>query len=197
MTLTGADEQRVRAAMAAHPRDRFLPRSQRRRAGYDGPLTIGHGQTNSQPRTVAQMLVLLDVRAGDAVLDVGSGSGWSTALLAALTGPTGTVLGVERLRDLVEMGRANLRRAGVPWARISVSEPGVLGAPGHAPFDRVLVSAMAARFPEALLAQVRTGGILVAPVAGTMLRVVRDPTASGGRRVTEHGAYRFVPLVED
>lgn len=197
MSGTEADDGRVRAAMAAHPRERFLPRSQRRRAEHDGPLTIGHGQTNSQPRTVEAMLVLLDVRPGDAVLDVGSGSGWSTALLAALTGATGSVVGVERVPDLVTMGRANLVRAGIPWARIRAAEPGVLGLPADAPFDRILVSAMAPRFPEPLLAQLRSGGILVVPVAGTMLRVVRDPTASGGRRVSEHGAYRFVPLVQE
>ena len=71
----------VEAAFAAAPREGFLPRSRRGRASYDGPLDIGHGQTNSQPRTVAAMLRLLEVRPGDRVLDVGSGSGWSTALL--------------------------------------------------------------------------------------------------------------------
>ena len=76
----------VDAAFLAVPRTGFLPRSQRRRADFDGPLTIGHGQTNSQPRTVDAMLRLLDVRPGQRVLDVGSGSGWSTALLAHLTG---------------------------------------------------------------------------------------------------------------
>ncbi len=198
MSSGGArQDERIRAALAAAPRERFLPASQRRRAGYDGPLTIGHGQTNSQPRTVTAMLALLDVNPGDAVLDVGSGSGWTTALLARLTGPTGSVVGVERVADLVEMGRANLERSGTPWARVHAAEPGVLGWPQGAPFDRVLVSAMARRLPEELVGQLREGGILVAPVAGVMLRVVRDGTASGGVRLTEHGAYRFVPLVED
>ena len=77
---------RVAEAFAAVPREWFLPAAQRRRASYDGPIDIGHGQTNSQPRTVANMLRLLDVRAGDRVLDVGSGSGWTTGLLAHLTG---------------------------------------------------------------------------------------------------------------
>ena len=84
----------VTAAFEAIPREGFLPRDERRRAGHDGPLPIGEGQTNSQPRTVANMLRLLEVGPGQRVLDVGSGSGWTTALLAHLVGPTGSVLGV-------------------------------------------------------------------------------------------------------
>ncbi len=189
--------RRVRAAMATQPRERFLPASERRRASYDGPLDIGHGQTNSQPRTVRAMLELLDVRPGQRVLDVGSGSGWTTALLAALVGPTGSVLGLERVPDLVLTGSANVEAARMPWARVRASVAGVLGAPDEAPFDRVLVSAMATRLPEPLVAQLDVAGILVVPVAGRMLRVERDANAPDGRRLTEHGRYRFVPLVTD
>lgn len=188
---------RVREAMRAHPRERFLPRRVRRRASYDGPLDIGHGQTNSQPRTVRDMLELLDVRPGHRVLDVGSGSGWTTALLAELVGPTGSVLGLERVPELVQAGARAVQAEGMPWAGVRAVEPGVLGAPEEAPFDRVLVSAMASRMPEELVAQLGARGILVVPVAGRMLRVQRDPSAPEGRRVTTHGAYRFVPLVTD
>ena len=189
--------RRVRAAMATQPRERFLPASERRRASYDGPLDIGHGQTNSQPRTVRAMLELLDVQPGQRVLDVGSGSGWTTALLAALVGPTGSVLGLERVPDLVLTGSANVEAARMPWARVRASAAGVLGAPDEAPFDRVLVSAMATRLPEPLVAQLDVAGILVVPVAGRMLRVERDANAPDGRRLTEHGRYRFVPLITD
>ena len=182
---------RVRAAMAGHPRERFLRRTERRRASYDGPLDIGHGQTN----TVRAMLELLDVQPGHRVLDVGSGSGWTTALLAELVGPTGSVLGLERVPDLVLTGRANVEAARMPWAHVRAAVAGVLGAPEEAPFDRVLVSAMATRLPLELVAQLGAHGILVAPVAGRMLRVVRDEQAPDGRRVTEHGHYRFVPLI--
>ncbi len=188
---------RIEAAMAAHPREHFLPRRLRRRAGFDGPLDIGHGQTNSQPRTVRDMLELLDVHAGHRVLDVGSGSGWTTALLAELVGPTGWVLGVERVPDLVRAGAEAVAGEGVPWARVREATPGVLGAPDEAPFDRVLVSAMASRMPEELVAQLGPHGVLVVPVGGRMLRVERDRNAPEGRRVTTHGAYRFVPLVSD
>src|SRR6478609_8802879 len=99
---------RVQQAFAAVPRAGFLPRGARSRAGHDGPILIGHGQTNSQPRTVADMLRLLDVQPGQRVLDVGSGSGWTTALLAHLTGPTGEVVGVELEPALARWGAANL-----------------------------------------------------------------------------------------
>src|SRR3954451_18012514 len=121
---------RVAEAFGAVARESFLPDHQRRSSSYDGPLPIGHGQTNSQPRTVEAMLRLLDVREGHKVLDVGSGSGWTTALLARLTGPAGRVLGVELEPELVEFGGANLERAGVPWASINDAVPGVLGLPG-------------------------------------------------------------------
>src|SRR5699024_7586638 len=81
------------------PRARFLPASHRHLAGQDAPLPIGDGQTNSQPTTVADMLRLLDVREGNRVLDLGAGSGWTTALLAHLVGPDGEVLGVARQRS--------------------------------------------------------------------------------------------------
>ena len=85
----------------------------------------------------------------------------------------------------------------MPWARVRASVAGVLGAPDEAPFDRVLVSAMATRLPLELVAQLGADGILVVPVAGRMLRVQRATGAPDGLRVTEHGYYRFVPLVTD
>jgi protein-L-isoaspartate(D-aspartate) O-methyltransferase len=182
---------RVAEAFAAVPREGFLPSGERRSAAYDGPLPIGHGQTNSQPRTVASMLRLLDVKPGHKVLDVGSGSGWTTALLARLTGPAGRVLGVELEPDLVEFGTANLDACELPWASIHEARPGVLGLPGAAPFHRILVSAMAGALPDELVDQLHTGGVMVIPVGGTMLRVARSMR---GTSVTRHGYYRFVPL---
>ena len=180
--------------MRAVPRPAFLPPAQRRHSARDAPLPIGHGQTNSQPTTVRQMLELLDVQPGDRVLDVGSGSGWSTALLAHLTGPTGRVTGVERVPDLVTFGAANLASRGMPWAHVEGAVPGELGHAAYGPYDRILVSAQAPALPAELVRQLAPQGVLVMPVAGRMLRVVAREC---GPAVEEHGWYRFVPLVAD
>jgi protein-L-isoaspartate(D-aspartate) O-methyltransferase len=182
----------VRAAFDAVPRAGFLPRASRRRAGFDGPLLIGHGQTSSQPRTVAAMLRLLDVRAGHRVLDVGSGSAWTTALLAELTGPTGTVVGVERVPELVRWGRQNLARTAYTWASVRQAEPKVLGCPEAAPYDRILVSADAPSLPHPLVDQLAGDGRIVVPVRGTMTLGIRTGATL---ETTTHGSYRFVPLL--
>ncbi|TQL70771.1 protein-L-isoaspartate(D-aspartate) O-methyltransferase [Nocardioides albertanoniae] len=179
-------------AFSAVPREGFLPPGERGFARFDEPLPISHGQTNSQPRTVADMLHLLDVTPGDTVLDVGSGSGWTTALLAHLTGPEGSVVGVELEPDLVEFGRRNLAATGQAWSRIEQAEPGVLGWPREAAYDRILVSAEAEAMPSELVAQLAAPGRMVLPVAGLMTLVERS--ATGKTRLSEHGWYRFVPL---
>lgn len=181
----------VSAAFDAVPRAEFLREGSRGEAGFDGPVAIGHGQTNSQPRTVEDMLRLLDVREGQRVLDLGAGSGWTTALLGHLVGPDGVVIGVELEPELASWGETNVRRTPYSWASVRPAQPDVLGAPEEAPWDRILVSAAARELPPALVDQLADEGRMVVPVNGTMTVAVRE----GDRvRTSEHGAYRFVPL---
>ena len=184
----------VGAAFAVVDRAEFLRPRDRVDADLDGPIAIGHGQTNSQPRTVLAMLELLEVESGHRVLDVGSGSGWTTALLAQLVGPSGTVLGVELVPELAEWGAENLGRQETPWASIRRAEPDVLGNPSEAPFDRVLVSATARTLPDELVGQLTDDGVMVVPVGATMTRVRRTGPDRADVDITTHGLYTFVPL---
>lgn len=185
-------EKRVWAAFDVVHREDFLPEDQRANADLDRALPIGYEQTNSQPRTVANMLSLLDVREGQRVLDVGSGSGWTTALLGHLVGPEGQVAGVELVPELVQWSRENLRGYAMAWTSIHQAAEGVLGLPAQGPFDRILVSAEASVLPQPLVDQLAEGGLMVVPVAGRLVSVERR--SADDVKVHQHGHYAFVPL---
>lgn len=191
MAMTDAD--RLRGAFERVRRVDFLPREQHGFAGENAALPIGHGQTNSQPSTVRDMLELLDVQPGHRVLDVGCGSGWTTALLGDLVGPAGEVVGVEVVPELTEWGRANLRRYDMAWTSIEQARADVLGLPERAPYDRILVSAQATTLPVELVSQLEVGGLMVVPVGGRMTVVRRT---DGEPEISRAGWYTFVPLVE-
>ncbi|MFD1718889.1 protein-L-isoaspartate O-methyltransferase family protein [Georgenia deserti] len=186
--------RRVRETMAVVDRRIFLPADQARFAHADMPLQIGYGATCSQPSTVEAMLQLLQPSPGDRVLDVGSGSGWTTALLARLVAPGGSVIGVEIEPELVEIGRENLAAwggvEGVP-ARIEQAVPGRVGMPEKGPFDRILVSADARELPTGLLEQLADGGRMVVPVRGRMAVVDR---IGEDVQTRYFGSFSFVPL---
>lgn len=183
---------RVARAMAAVPRVGYLPHGQRGYAAQDRALPIGFDATCSQPSTVAAMLELLEVPAGASVLDVGSGSGWTTAILAHLVGPTGSVRGVEIVSELVDLAAERLRAADLPWASVALAREGVLGLPEAGPFNRILVSADGGQVPGALVAQLVEGGRMVLPAAG---RLVLVELVDGAPRTSyAPGRYAFVPL---
>jgi protein-L-isoaspartate(D-aspartate) O-methyltransferase len=190
--MTGAERaDDVAAAMAGLDRRAFLPPDQRAHADEDRPLPLGLGQTCSQPSTVAAMLRLLAVPPGARVLDVGAGSGWTTALLGRLVGPAGRVLGVELEPELAVRAAAAVAACGMPWAQVRVARPGVLGWPEDGGYDRILCSASPRHLPDELVDQLADGGRLVLPVGTQMVVVERH----GDRyERTAHGSYRFVPL---
>lgn len=186
-----AAADRVTEAMSVIDRADFLPEQWRDQAGEDRPLPLAHGSTNSQPSTVHRMLVELAPSSGQRVLDVGSGSGWTTAILGHLTGSGGEVLGLDLTEYLVRFGQDAIAAYAQPWVRIEQAEPGVFGTPGQS-WDRILVSADAGDIPAELAAQLADGGRMVVPVSGRMAVVDRVD----GELRTRHlpGGWSFVKL---
>ncbi|HXK40364.1 MAG TPA: protein-L-isoaspartate(D-aspartate) O-methyltransferase [Candidatus Paceibacterota bacterium] len=185
-------EPRVIEAFESVDRADFVPEAYRENAYDDAPLPIGHGQTISQPTTVAFMLELLGPLPGQKVLDVGCGSGWTTALLAHIVGTEGKIIGVERIPELVALGRENLAKYDLPQADIRRAGE-VLGVPSEVPFDRILVSAAANDVPQELLDQLTTLGIAVLPVRHDILRIRRRDDGTFEEETYE--GFVFVPLI--
>jgi protein-L-isoaspartate(D-aspartate) O-methyltransferase len=173
-------------------REHFLSDDVVEWAGEDHPLPIGHGQTNSQPYTVAFMFELLQPEAGQNVLDVGCGSGWTTALLAEIVGAGGSVIGTERISELAQYAEIRIESLGIENTSI-MHTPTVLGRPAKAPFDRILVSAAAQEVPSQLVDQLAVGGIMVIPVRHSIFKI--EKTSQGTRR-EEHPGFSFVPLID-
>lgn len=193
-------DSRVRAAFRSLSRRAFVAPELAAQAGVDAPLPIGQGQTISQPHLVAIMLQALALRPGDKVLEVGSGSGYATALLCLLTAVEGQPLGdrvyaVERLPALAQAGAATLHRQGFyPHLRTG---DGAAGWPEAAPFAAVIGSAAAAHVPRPLWEQVAEGGRMVLPVGEEVehqeLWLLRKQ--AGSMQIERLGGVRFVPLV--
>ncbi|MCF6309392.1 MAG: protein-L-isoaspartate O-methyltransferase [Sulfurimonas sp.] len=157
----------------------------------DYPLLIAKGQTISQPTTVAMMLEMLSPHKGEKILDIGSGSGWTTALLSFIVGDTGSVIGLERVSSLVEFGSKNLQKYNFKNSKIIQAED-ALGIVGET-FDRILVSAAADEFPQELIKQLSIGGKLVVPVQNSIFEVTKKE--SGELEAIEHYGFTFVPLI--
>lgn len=188
----GVSDLAVLHAFDSVPRHVFVPDVMRIRAYEDVPLPIGHGQTISSPTIHALSLQYAEVGQDDRVLEVGTGAGFQTALLAALGA---AVYSIERISALYEAAAETLKRLGVE-ARLLLGD-GSRGWPRYAPFQAIIVGAAAARPPPALFDQLAEGGHLIVPV-GTRRQELRRYTRRGSEFVAETitGA-RFVPLIED
>lgn len=186
-----ATSERIRRAFINIPRENFLPSGQKHYADLDVALRIGFGQTNSQPTTVRMMLSWLEPRAGDKILDVGSGSGWTTALLGNIVGPNGKVYGVEKIPQLRKMGKINCQKMNIAnvYFHLAGKE---YGLPEESPYDRILVSASAPVLPKELLSQLKIGGRMVIPINYDIL--VIDKISDGKFNKTVHPGFIFVPL---
>ncbi|SRR6266545_1869182 len=188
----GIKDEKVLAAMAAIPRHLFVPERQRSSAYEDRPLPIGQGQTISQPYIVALMTELLELRSRDRVLEIGTGSGYQTAVLAELAAE---VYSIEILPQLSERARNILFDLGFKNVRLKVAD-GFYGWEERGPFDAVLVTAAAGKIPEPLSQQLRDGGRLVMPLedSGQTQRLIRARKSAGKLIIEDFSAVLFVPL---
>jgi protein-L-isoaspartate(D-aspartate) O-methyltransferase len=182
----------VSKAFAEVDRADFVLSGYRNSADLDIPLPISEGQTISQPTTVQMMLKWLDVRPGDKVLDVGSGSGWTTALLAKIVGTKGEVYAVERIPELKRFGEKNCQKAGIKNIKFFLAG-NRLGLPKFAPFDRILVSAAAKKLPNSLINQLKIGGKLVIPIENSVFEIKKRKSKLES---IEHRGFIFVPLID-
>lgn len=189
----GVSDPRVLAAMEAVARERFLPPALASLAYADQALPIDCGQTISQPYVVALMTQALDAHADHKVLEVGTGSGYQTAILAALAGHVFTI---ERWPELSTQAQARLDALGVENATFRVGD-GAEGWAEEAPFDRIIVTAAMRARPDALLDQLAEGGVLLAPVGEEHTQVLTRYRKADGRIETDVLApVRFVPLLK-
>ena len=192
--LRNIPSETVIRAMEQVPRELFVPQDSRHMAYLDLPLSIGEGQTISQPYVVAMMTEAMELSGGDRVLEIGTGSGYQTAILSALT-PRGRVVSMERVPALMQQARQRLQELG--YRNVEVQQAGSsLGCPSKGPYDAIIVTAAAPRLPKSLISQLAIGGRLVIPV-GTLSQqeLVQARRTDEGLSLRVLGPCRFVPLL--
>ncbi len=188
----GVQDKQVLEVMRNTPRHRFVPEKYRKAAYSDSPLPIGNGQTISQPYIVGLMTSLLDLQGQEKVLEIGTGSGYHAAILSKLTTEVYTIEVIKELADKAASKLKNMRynNVHVKWG------DGYQGWPGHAPFDRIMVTAAPDKIPQELVKQLKPGGKMVLPVGRgyQVLKVVRK-TENGKIKKESVTGVRFVPMV--
>ncbi len=183
-------DPRVLAAMRSVPRHRFVPAALAGEAYEDHPLPIGEGQTISQPYIVAAMSELLQLKGGERVLEVGTGSGYQAAVLAELAAE---VYSIEILEPLARRAEATLRELGCAKVRVRAGD-GYLGWPEAAPFDAVIVTAAPDHVPQPLVDQLKVGGRLVIPVGTAWQELLVITRTARGIETERNIPVRFVPM---
>ncbi len=189
---SGIRAENVLDAMGTVPREAFVPPHEESRAYADGALPIEHGQSISQPYMVALMTEALELEGPERVLEVGTGTGYQAAVLAALCE---AVFSIDRIAELTESARQRLDALGIGNVEITVGD-GTLGWPEHAPYDGIIVTAGAPQAPEPLLEQLTEGGRLVIPVGDRYAQTLKVYSRHGSSlREQNLCACKFVPLV--
>lgn len=188
----GVSDTNVLTAMSKVERHRFVPKEYVKEAYNDYPLPIGMGQTISQPYVVAAMTEALDVRAGMKVLEIGTGSGYQSAILAEMGAIVKTI---EIIPELAEKARETLRELGYHNVEVIVGD-GYLGLPQYAPFDRIIITAAPPSIPDALVQQLAIGGKMVLPVGTIDQDLILLEKTKEGVKQTYLFPVRFVPMVK-
>lgn len=190
----GIIDEKILAAFMAVPRHLFLDSGFLEYAYEDKPFPIGSGQTISQPYTVAFQTQLLDLHQGDKVLEIGTGSGYQACILAELGADVFTI---ERQLKLFHKTKKFL--SGFPYSIHMFQGDGFLGVPEFAPYDGIIITAAAPEIPQALIDQLKVGGVLVIPLGkGSVQTMLRIEKQQDGTLVKEQfGGFRFVPMLRD
>jgi len=188
------NDSNVEKAFKKAPRHKFVPDSQKDIAYENMPIPIMEGQTISQPIVVARMTEWLDLKEGHKVLEIGSGSGWQSAILSHLVGD-GKIYAIERHKKLANFAKKNLDKLGIKNVKI-IHGDGNKGLLENAPFDRILVAAACKVVPPKLLEQLAMGGLLIAPVGDNVQSLILlKKTDKGIEEIKKQEGYAFVPLI--
>ena len=184
----------IKQGFLAIPREEFIPRSLKGYSYVDTPLDIGNGQTISAPHMVAIMCEALDIKKGQKILEIGTGSGYHAAIVAQLVGQAGKVYTIERFESLANIAKENLEKIGCTNVIVEVGD-GSCGLPNHQPYDRIYVTCAAPDIPQPLLDQLHDPGKLLLPIGTMYCELTLLEKAKGTTAVNHLGGCVFVPLI--
>jgi len=188
------NDRKIELAIRKNPRHEFVPLSYKEEAYEDKPISIIKNQTISQPSVVSRMTEWLDIKEGQKILEIGTGSGWQTAILAYLVG-NGKIYSLERHVELAEFAKKNLDKLGISNVKVILKD-GSFGLQEESPFDRIIITAACKKIPDTLIEQLSIGGLLIAPVGGyPQSLVLLKKTNQGIFEIKNQPGYVFVPLL--
>ena len=187
-------DEKVESALQNIPRHEFVPESELEHAYDNEPLPIMKNQTISQPGVVTRMTEWLDVKNGQNILEIGTGSGWQSAILSYLVG-SGTIYSIERHPELAKFAQENLKKLKIDNVHVILGD-GTLGYSQASPYDRIIITAACTEIPLPLLDQLSENGLIIAPVGGSSQSLVLlQKTSKGIVEIKNQSKYVFVPLV--